>query len=117
MRRASARRPTLPGAAAGTPSRRGSEGRQRQIARERKFRATFENAWVHTDGRWRPLLRARFTASASTTEAKDMIDAGVVTDRFYLQTGGTTTTPLNATVDRPACDGKPPAVPGTVDAP
>ena len=65
-------------------------------------RAVFSNGWVF-DGRWKPLLTAKFTASSSEWEAKETIDAGVVDGRFYLQTGGATktTTPLNGNIDRP----------------
>jgi hypothetical protein len=75
-------------------------------------RAAFSNGWVF-DGQWKPLRTARFTASSSTWEAKDTIDAGVANGRFYLQTGGNTktTTPLNGTVERPAGGEKPPEVP------
>jgi hypothetical protein len=56
-------------------------------------RAVFGNGWVGgSDGSWTPLTKARFTASGASWEAKDTIDAGVVKDRFYLQTGGDTHT-------------------------
>jgi hypothetical protein len=77
-------------------------------------RAGFGNAWARIDRKWHPLAKARFTASSSTWEAKDTIDAGVANGRFYLQTGGDTktTTPLNSTIDRPAPDGAaPPELP------
>ncbi len=67
-------------------------------------RATFGGAWVRDlKGRWHRLTEARFTASGAPWEAKDTIDAGVVADRFYLQTGGDTktTTPLHSTLERP----------------
>ena len=58
-------------------------------------RAIFGNGWVRdAGGQWTPLTRARFTASGATWEAKETIDAGVVKDRFYLQTGGDTKTTL-----------------------
>jgi len=77
-------------------------------------RAIFGNGWVtDTDGAWSPLTKARFTASGATWEAKETIDAGVVKDCFYLQTGGDTKTitPLRTTIERPAGDGVPPQVP------
>jgi hypothetical protein len=77
-------------------------------------RATFTNAWVQLGADWKPLTTARFTASNSTWEAKETIDAGLADTRFYLQTGGDTktTTPLNSRIDRPhPAAAKPPAVP------
>ena len=81
-------------------------------------RAVFGNGWARADGQWRPLLKAKFTASSSAWEAGDTIDAGLTDGRFYLQTGGETrtTTPLNATIDRPAGDAKVPEVPPTAGA-
>jgi hypothetical protein len=75
-------------------------------------RAIFNNGWIFTT-EWKPLLTARFTASSSTWEAKDTIDAGVADGRFYLQTGGDTktTTPLSSKIERPAGNAKPPEVP------
>ncbi|HEY7116859.1 MAG TPA: DUF3472 domain-containing protein [Tepidisphaeraceae bacterium] len=75
-------------------------------------RATFGNGWVAVGEQWKPLPSARFTASSSTWEAKETIDAGVIEGRFYLQTGGETktTNPLNARIERPAAkDATPPA--------
>ena len=77
-------------------------------------RATFTNAWVQTANDWKPLTIARFTASSSTWEAKDTIDAGLANARFYLQTGGDTktTTPLNSRLERPQpAHAKPPELP------
>ncbi len=77
-------------------------------------RAIFGNGWVcGAEGKWVPLTKARFTASGATWEAKETIDAGVLEDRFYLQTGGdtSTTTPLWTTIERPAGDSAPPEVP------
>lgn len=77
-------------------------------------RATFANAWVATaDGGWVPLTKATFTASGATWEAKETIDAGVVGDHFYLQTGGDTRTthPLHSTLVRPAGAATRPTVP------
>jgi hypothetical protein len=54
-------------------------------------RARFGHGWVHTrTGEWKPLARARFTASGATWEAKENIDAGASGDWFYLVTGGDT---------------------------
>jgi hypothetical protein len=77
-------------------------------------RAVFGNGWVgNSDGAWTPLVKARFTASAASWEAKKTIDAGVVKDRFYLQTGGDThtTTKLNGTIDCPGHGKEKPQVP------
>jgi hypothetical protein len=76
-------------------------------------RARFGNAWAKIAGDWKPLATARFTASSSTWEAKETIDAGVADGSFYLQTGGDTktTTPLNSKIERPAGDAKAPEVP------
>jgi len=83
-------------------------------------RAVFGNGWVRgAGGRWEPLAKARFTASGATWEAKETIDAGVLKDRFFLQTGGDTetTTPLGTMMERPPGNGAPPKVPedGTAD--
>jgi hypothetical protein len=43
-----------------------------------------------TDGDWRPLNQAKFTASNSSFEAKETIDAGFDGAWFYLVTGGET---------------------------
>jgi hypothetical protein len=52
-------------------------------------RARFGNAWVRTpEGDWKPILKARFTASNAEWESKDNIDSGVADDWFYLATGG-----------------------------
>jgi hypothetical protein len=83
-------------------------------------RAEFGNAWVKpADGDWQPLVKARFTASTADWEAKDTVDAGVVGDHFYLQTGGDTktTNPLRSTVTRPAGAGKLPELPPAEAAP
>ncbi len=77
-------------------------------------RAVFGNGWVRgAGGRWEPLVKARFTASGATWEAKETIDAGVLKDRFFLQTGGDTqtTTPLRSMMERPPGNGAPPQVP------
>jgi hypothetical protein len=77
-------------------------------------RAIFGNGWVSDpEGKWAPLTRAHFTASGATWEAKETIDAGVLKDRFYLQTGGdtTTTTPLGTWMERPAGNATPPQLP------
>jgi alpha-L-fucosidase 2 len=77
-------------------------------------RAAFGNGWVcDAKGQWTPLVKARFTASGASWEAKETIDAGVAGGRFYLQTGGDTktTTPLKSTIVCPAADAKPPELP------
>jgi hypothetical protein len=52
-------------------------------------RARFANGWFRTrDGEWKPILKARFTASNAEWESKDNIDAGMVDGSFYLATGG-----------------------------
>jgi hypothetical protein len=53
--------------------------------------ARYGNGWVRlSNGDWRPLVEARFTASNSSFEAKDTIDAGFDGAWFYLVTGGET---------------------------
>ncbi|HUT93006.1 MAG TPA: DUF3472 domain-containing protein [Thermoguttaceae bacterium] len=77
-------------------------------------RAVFGNGWVYgAGGRWEPLVKARFTASGATWEAKETIDAGVLQDRFFLQTGGDTktTTPLGTMMERHTGDRAPPQIP------
>jgi hypothetical protein len=87
--------------------------RDTQSATETR-RAVFANGWL-LDGseKWRPLTKARFTASGASWEAKDTIDCGLDAGGFYLQTGGETktTTPLGTTIERPAGQGKVPALP------
>jgi hypothetical protein len=78
-------------------------------------RATFGNGWIHaSDGKWAPIIRAQFTASGATWEAKDSIDAGVVDDHFYLQTGGETkmSMKLKDAIERQPNKRPPPEVPG-----
>lgn len=78
-------------------------------------RALFGNGWVQSAaGGWQPITRARFTASAATWEARETIDAGLARlpagePRFYLQTGGTTTTttPLKTALECPASQAQP----------
>ncbi len=76
-------------------------------------KAAFGNAWAYADGKWHPLLNARFTASSSTWEAKETIDAGLADGKFYLQTGGETkmSRKLNSTIERPAGEDNPPEMP------
>ncbi len=77
-------------------------------------RAKFGNGWVQdAGGAWHALTKARFTASGATWEAKDSIDAGLVDDRFYLQTGGDTktTTPLKTTLEQIATTKQPEDLP------
>ena len=78
-------------------------------------RAAYGNGWVHsTGGKWVALATARFTASHSSWEARDNIDAGTTGDRFYLATGGDITAHarLNDFVRLPT----PPANPPELDA-
>jgi len=77
-------------------------------------RATFGNGWIRDPhDQWVKLRQARFTASGATWEAKETIDAGVVGDDFYLQTGGNTKTtiPLKTLMERPAGKAVPPQLP------
>ena len=54
-------------------------------------RARFGNGWVRlANGDWVALDKARFTASNSSFEAKETIDAGFDGGWFYLVTGGQT---------------------------
>lgn len=54
-------------------------------------RARFGHGWVRlAKGNWVPLEKARFTASNSSFEAKETIDAGFDGAWFYLVTGGQT---------------------------
>lgn len=70
-------------------------------------RARFHDGWVRdADGAWKPLLKARFTASGADWEAKDSIDAGVEERAFSLATGGEVraSRPLGSIVELPATD-------------
>jgi hypothetical protein len=64
-------------------------------------RAVYQNGWIRSaDDQWIALTRANFTADDSNDAN---IDAGVVGDAFYLQTGGDTVqtgAALNETIDR-----------------
>lgn len=63
-------------------------------------RAQFGNGWVKTvAGDWVSLTRARFTADSNPLQN---IDAGVITNGFFLQTGGPTqnNTPLRTLLQR-----------------
>jgi hypothetical protein len=78
-------------------------------------RAALLRQWAHSaSGQWKQLTRARFTASGASWEAKDTIDAGLVDNTFYLQTGGDTktSTPLNSFIERKPGAAAPPQVPG-----
>ena len=82
--------------------------------RHRGACAEFGNGWtLDAGGKWHPLLKATFTASDAKTEAKDTVDAGVIGENFYLQTGGEThqSQPVGSKIERPATDAKPPAMP------
>jgi len=77
-------------------------------------RARYSNQWIKTvDGQWKPLIKAKFTASGAKFEARDTINAGVVGKAFFLQTGGDThqETKLRASIERENGDAKPPEVP------
>jgi hypothetical protein len=77
-------------------------------------RAEFGNGWTKDgDGKWHPLLKATFTASNASWEAKNTIDGGVSGERFYLQTGGTThqSREVGSKMERPATDSTPPEMP------
>lgn len=68
-------------------------------------RATFGNGWVRdVTGTWHDLQTARFTASNNPKEAQATIDAGISSDRFYLQNGGATqqSVALQSVLRRPA---------------
>lgn len=74
-------------------------------------RALFVGGWVRdAEGRWRPLQRARFTASTAEWEARDSIFAGLADDGFELATGGSVRpdAPLGSTLERPVSEGEPP---------
>jgi hypothetical protein len=51
-------------------------------------RAQFGNGWVRAAGEWKPITKARFTASGAEWESKENIDAGIADGWFYLATGG-----------------------------
>lgn len=51
-------------------------------------RARFGNAWFRNNGKWLPVLKARFTASNAEWESKENIDGGATNGWFYLATGG-----------------------------
>ena len=77
-------------------------------------RAEFGNGWtMDVGGQWHPLLNATFTASDALTEARDTIDAGIVGDSFYLQTGGEThqSRAVGSKIERRATAAKPPELP------
>lgn len=82
----------------------------KSISEER--RARYGNGWVRTlDGKWRPLLKAKFTGDATQLENND---AGVSPEGdFYLATGGEAkrTRDLNSTIERAAKNSEPPKLP------
>ena len=75
-------------------------------------RARFGNGWARTAaGEWKPLTKARFTASGAAWEAKETIDAGTAGSDFFLATGGETkqTAALRSLLEvSPAAAAKPP---------
>ncbi len=84
--------------------------RRNKVSATRVRRAAFGNGWVKsTTGDWVSLAKARFTADANPARN---IDAGLMGDRFFLATGGTTANTgakLRETITREAPAGKPPA--------
>jgi hypothetical protein len=83
------------------------DGRSAQQTR----RAIYGNGWVRTSqDKWTALDHARFTASNAVWESRDNIDAGLASNRFYLATGGDTTshTKLQGTIQLPEAAAKPP---------
>lgn len=77
-------------------------------------RARFGNAWIQTHaGEWKPITKARFTASNAEWESKENIDAGIIDGWFYLATGGDihASRELRSIIELPApLRTKPPAV-------
>ena len=74
--------------------------RNRESARNIR-RARYGNGWIKTqDGKWLPLIQARFTADRTPTMN---IDGGLKDGRFFLQNGGDTQnhTPLRSKIDCP----------------
>jgi hypothetical protein len=62
--------------------------RRNRISATQSREASFGNGWIRrTDGRWKPIVKAKFTADSNP--AKN-INAGLRDDRFFLATGGTT---------------------------
>ncbi len=60
----------------------GSNGQMRRVCE-------FHNQWVRTtEGKWLPLLKARFTHDGHGRKERLDRSAGVVGDRFYLANGG-----------------------------
>jgi hypothetical protein len=94
------------------------DGRSAHDAR----RAEFQNGWVQTvQSGWRPVLKARFTASNAKWESRDNINAGTNNSGWFLATGGEIKMErvLNSVLDRSASTNRvpsdlpalPPAVP------
>lgn len=71
-------------------------------------RASYSNGWVlDLEGKWQPMLNAKFTGDSTPSTN---VDAGPISDGFFLQTGGDTvqnTTKLWAKMTREA-KGNPP---------
>jgi len=76
-------------------------------------RARFGNGWVHTKVEWKPISKARFTASGAQWESKENIDAGIENGWFYLATGGDihASRELRRVMELPPTSAKPPTVP------
>jgi hypothetical protein len=76
-----------------TPDMRGFYSFVEDFRRDKKSvfdqrRARFGAGWVRKNADWKPITKARFTASNATWESKDNIDAGLADGWFYLATGG-----------------------------
>lgn len=76
-------------------------------------RARFGNGWVHTKAEWKPISKARFTASGAQWESKENIDAGIENGWFYLATGGDihASRELRSVIELPSTSAKAPIVP------
>jgi hypothetical protein len=74
-------------------------------------RARFGNGWVKSGAEWKPIAKARFTASNATWESKDNIDGGITDGWFYLATGGEihASRELRSMIELPAAPTKLPA--------
>ncbi|HEV7225504.1 MAG TPA: DUF3472 domain-containing protein [Pirellulales bacterium] len=86
--------------------------RRNRVSATQERTARFGAGWIRTnDGRWLPLTEAKFTADRNPVEN---IDAGVMGNRFFLATGGTTEnkgTKLAESIRLPApADQRPPAI-------
>jgi len=73
-------------------------------------RARYGNGWMLKGADWKPIMRARFTASGATWESKENIDAGLSDNWFYLATGGDikASRELRSVIELPAAPQTPP---------